>query len=375
MLGDKYEWMTVKEVLNKIDSLAKGFQQMGLQKQDKVIIYAETQVDWFLSCLAISKLNATVVTLFSNLGDDGVKYGMNQTKASFIVTTEELKNKLLTHIDRYPHLKTIIYIESPKSKVNNGKNSTSPPIPENINVVKLSEVVAKGSQLPPIQLELPKGDDIALIMYTSGTTSLPKAVIITHKQVMANIKSMVVAAECNDFRIHERTLASFLPLSHIFGFVFNLYMFVSKYLLTKIQQKLFSRFKFIDGGKIGFSTPFTMLNSSPGHVTGQVGDLRLLKPNTLVVVPLVLERFQKEIYGKLNKKSSLAAPLFTYFMDYKIRWLARGFDTPILNHFLCKKIGEEFGGNLNWIGVGGAPLHTHTQAFSKAALNVRLMNG
>lgn len=95
----------------------------------------------------------------------------------------------------------------------------------------------------------------------------------------------------------------------------------------------------------------------------------------MIVVPLVLERFQKEIYAKLNKKSSLAAPLFTYFMDYKIRWLKRGFDTPIINKVICKKIKEEFGGELSWMGVGGAPLHHQIQSFTNAALDVKLLNG
>ena len=108
---------------------------------------------------------------------------------------------------------------------------------------------------------------------------------------------------------------------------------------------------------------------------GQLGDLRILKPNAMIVVPLVLERFQKEIYAKLNKRGSLAAPLFTYFMDYKTRWLARGFDTPIINKIICRKIKSEFGGDLEWIGCGGAALHPQIHSFTRAALNVDLING
>lgn len=131
----------------------------------------------------------------------------------------------------------------------------------------------------------------------------------------------------------------------------------------------------IDGSRVGFANPFTILDSSPAHVPGQTGDLKLIKPKSIIVVPLVLERIQKEIYAKLNKKSSLAAPLFTYFMDYKIRWRARGFDTPIINKLICEKIRKEFGGELEWIGCGGAALHHQIQAFTGAALNVNVMNG
>lgn len=95
----------------------------------------------------------------------------------------------------------------------------------------------------------------------------------------------------------------------------------------------------------------------------------------MIVVPLVLERFQKEIYAKLNRQSSLAAPLFTYFMDYKTRWLKRGYDTPLINKIICRKITREFGGQLEWIGCGGAALHNQIQAFTKAALNTKVING
>ena len=58
--------------------------------------------------------------------------------------------------------------------------------------------------------------------------------IITHKQLMANMKSMTVAAEDNRLDLSTRVLASFLPLAHIFGYVFNIYMFISKFLAADV---------------------------------------------------------------------------------------------------------------------------------------------
>lgn len=92
-------------------------------------------------------------------------------------------------------------------------------------------------------------------------------------------------------------------------------------------------------------------------------------------MPLILERFQKEIYAQLNRRGFLAAPLFTYFMEYKNRWIDRGFQTPILDKLVCQKIKEEFGGKISMIGVGGAALHTSIEKFSRAALNIHMTNG
>lgn len=358
-LAEQYRWLTVGEVLDRVDNIARGLHQLGVRPGDKIVLYAETQAKWLFCCLAVAKLNATLVTLYSNLGEAGVMYGMNQTKAKFVITTEELKNNLLTYSSKVPHLRNIIYFESKCPNIQAASRAMEGTVSleeSKMQVRSLGEVETIGEKITDFTFELPDPEDIALIMYTSGTTSLPKAVMISHGQLMSNMKGMTVCAEDNRFDLPTRTLASFLPLAHIFGYVFNIYMF-------------------INGAKIGFASPFTLTNSSPAHVPGQLGDLRLLKPNTMIVVPLVLERFQKEIYAKLNRQGSLAAPLFTYFLDYKTRWLARGFDTPIINKIICRKITREFGGKLEWIGCGGAALHHQIQSFTKAALNVKVING
>ena len=164
------------------------------------------------------------MTLYSNLGNSGVIYGMNQTKAKFVITTEDLKEKLLTYIDKVPEVKTIVYMRN--KTVNKKLNS---PVPDSINVKFLGEVIEDGSKTKNFTFLKPEPEDIALIMYTSGTTSLPKAVLITHNSLMSNIKGMMVGNYDNNFDPKEQLLGSFLPLGHIFGYVFNIYMFICKF--------------------------------------------------------------------------------------------------------------------------------------------------
>src|SRR5699024_10974325 len=105
---------------------------------------------------------------------------------------------------------------------------------------------------------------------------------------------------------------------------------------------------------LSLCSPMTMLNSSPSHIPGQAGDFSLSKPVFLPSVPLVLDRILKEIYRKLQAQSPIAEPLFTYLMEYKIRWTSRGFDTPIINRLVCKKINDQFGGRLTTMASGNS---------------------
>jgi len=60
-------------------------------------------------------------------------------------------------------------------------------------------------------------------------------------------------------------------------------------------------------------------------------------------------------------------------MEYKIRWTGRGFDTPLINRWVCRRINQQFGGRVRMMLVSSAPLHPHTQAMVQAALNIKLL--
>ena len=67
-LSNQFRWLTVGQVMDRMDALAKGLKYLGVQKGDKVLIYAENGIEWFYTCLALARINAVTVTLFSTLG-------------------------------------------------------------------------------------------------------------------------------------------------------------------------------------------------------------------------------------------------------------------------------------------------------------------
>lgn len=69
-LSKEFRWLSVGEMLDKSDTIARGMREMGIKKGDKVTIYAETNVEWFLCALALTRLNAITVTLFPTLGEN-----------------------------------------------------------------------------------------------------------------------------------------------------------------------------------------------------------------------------------------------------------------------------------------------------------------
>lgn len=214
-----------------MDVIAKGLHDIGVKKGDNVVIYSDTSPDWFFTSMALAKLSAVTVTLYANLGDSAVIYGINQTKAKCVITSEELKEKMLTYTDRISDIEHIIYYPRPKN---------APPlprieeiqIPEKLKITSFTELTEKGAKMAPIEFKLPDPEDLALIMYTSGTTSLPKAVMINHRMLVSSIKSITTFFDNLDVDVDNMTMASFLPLSHIYGYVFNILLFISKSIIN-----------------------------------------------------------------------------------------------------------------------------------------------
>lgn len=73
---------------------------LGLKARDKLVMYCDTKAEWMISALGCFKFNFTLVTIYTNLGEDGVIYGINQTQAHYVCSSQELLPKLLKVIDR-----------------------------------------------------------------------------------------------------------------------------------------------------------------------------------------------------------------------------------------------------------------------------------
>lgn len=346
VLGN-YNWLSYNEVLSKVESFGCGLLALGQRCKQNIVIFADTRAEWMIAAQSCFAYNFPVVTLYATLGEEAIVYGINQVEVEVVITDGHLLKKLQTVAGQLKTVKTIIYI----GDVNLSDLSQ---FPKHVKVSSMSEVERIGSRnqnlshprIPPCP------EDTAVIMYTSGSTGLPKGVMISHANLIANVAGMSdrVNNESNDVYI------GYLPLAHVFELAAELVI------LSK-------------GSSIGYSSPLTLSDQSSKIKKGSKGDANVLKPTLMSAVPAIMDRIRHNVLDKVKEQPWIRRLLFKFCYDYKLEQVKQGYDTPLINRFIFKKTRELLGGNIRCMLSGGAPLSEDTQYFMNVCMCCPVIQG
>ncbi|XP_072126990.1 long-chain-fatty-acid--CoA ligase 4 isoform X1 [Mobula birostris] len=335
ILGE-YKWLTYEEVSHHVDAFGSGLAALGLKAKDMIGIFCETRAEWMIAAQACFKYNFPLVTIYATLGEDAVAYGLNESDVTHLITSAELlDSKLKNVLPKIQNLKHIIYVDK--------KTISTSGYPETLQIHSMTSVEELGAKPEILDTtpSQPAPSDLAVVMYTSGSTGRPKGVMMLHSNLIAGM-----TGQCQ--RIPELgpkdTYIGYLPLAHVLE------------LTAEISCVAY-------GCRIGYSSPQTLSDQSTRIKKGSKGDCTVLKPTLMAAVPEIMDRIYKNLMSKVQEMNYLQRTMFKLCYDYKLEQIKRGYDAPLCNLLLFKKVKALLGGNVRMMLSGGAPLSPQTQRF------------
>ncbi|KRT78590.1 AMP-binding protein [Oryctes borbonicus] len=341
----EYMWKTYAEVNELATNFGKGIRELGNLPRENIVIFAETRAEWMIAAHGLFKQNIPVVTLYATLGDEAIAHGINETEVTTVITSYDLMPKFKSILKHTPLVKTLIYMEDQLKELNSNEYD------RDVKILKFTDVLARGAACK-IPNSLPSPSDTAIIMYTSGSTGVPKGVILLHSNLIATMKAFVDSTEIFD----DDILIGFLPLAHVFELLVESVCLVS-------------------GIAIGYSSALTMIDTSSKIKKGTKGDASVLHPTCMTSVPLILDRISKGIQEKVSKGTMLQKILFNFAYEYKVNWVRRGYSTPLIDKVIFGKVRNMLGGKVRLILTGGAPLSPDTHEQTSICLCASVIQG
>ncbi|TMS38771.1 hypothetical protein L596_005420 [Steinernema carpocapsae] len=334
MLGE-YSWRTYVDIDETISQVCTGLKRFGMQRGNNIVIFAETRAEWLISAIACFKYGCPLVTVYATLGEDAVAYAIKESKAKMVFTSAVLISKVAKAIaDSSIH--SVVYFSNPDPISKDDIQSTY--TDEKRQYMSFDEM-CRASEGKEETMDCVRPGDLAVIMYTSGTTGNPKGVMLSHANVMAGLAgaSAVIPVTNAD------TVIGYLPLAHI----------------LEICAEIVCLAK---GCRIGYSSPQTLHNRAPKIAHKSNGDCVVLKPTLMACVPAVMDRIFKAVTEEVNQKSPFFREIFRICYERKRTRYEDGYESLLLNKIFAP-IKAMLGGELRIVLSGGAPLNAETQRF------------
>ncbi|KUJ10358.1 acetyl-CoA synthetase-like protein [Mollisia scopiformis] len=343
-----YEYLSFHDYEKLILQVGAGYRKLGMNKEDRVHIFAATSAHWLATAHAAVSQSMPIVTAYDTLGEEGLKHSLVATKAKAIFLDPHLLPTLINPLKEATEIKYVIWNSQNEVKQENIDKLKK--AHDRLTIMSFEELRKLGEDNPVDAVE-PGPDDLCCIMYTSGSTGPPKGVPLKHKAVVGAIAGVSVIVE--PYLGPGDGLLTYLPLAHILEFVFEnacLYW----------------------GGTMGYGNPKTLSDTS---VKNCKGDIREFRPTVLVGVPAVWESVKKGIVAKVNSGSAIVKNMFWGAMWAKENMLHWGLPgVGILDAVVFKKVKEATGGRLRICMNGGGPIARDTQKFISMAITP-MING
>ena len=336
--------LTWSETADRVRRLARGLGALGIRAGDRVALIAENRPEWAIADLAIMAAGAITVPAYTTYTTEDYRHVLaNSGAKALILSSNALAQRVLPAADQLSYLETIVSLEPLKTQTG-------------ADVYLWDDVMERGAAAEDRVDATVAGlgpDDIACLIYTSGTGGVPKAVMQSHRNVMQNGKGARKLLD-DDFGLGEEVFLSFLPLTHAYEHSAGLW------------------FPIMLGAQIYYAGgPETLATEMPE-----------VRPTIMTAVPRLFEMLHKRILQAAERSGGMKTRLFRLALELgakrytdprSLTLKERALDL-LVDRLVRHKVRRRFGGRMKAFVSGGAPLNQEVGLFF-LSLGINLLQG
>lgn len=309
-----------KDVARKIEKLHLLFEHSGIRKGDKIALCSRNTSNWGIAFLATLSYGAVVVPILNEFKPDNVHHIVNHSEARILfagdVVWENLDESAMPNLDGVIRMEDYSLRHANKKELQQART-------------RLNELFGKKypERFRPedVHYEYDKPEQLALINYTSGTTSSSKGVMLPYRSLWANLQFAIDTLGHNP----GEQIVCMLPMAHMYGLAFEfIYQFVN-----------------------GTNIHFLSRTPSPKIIADAFA---AVKPDLIITVPLVIEKIIKKKVFPTIEKPHMKILMNIPIINDKIRETIR------------EKVIEAFGGKFKELIIGGAALNKEVETFLRS---------
>ncbi len=332
----KWRPYTISETIAIVDAISLFLLNAGIKKNDKIALASRNCPEWNFIDWAIQQVGAVPVPLYPTISQEDYIYDLNHSEARMLfVFGNDIYHKLHPIKDELQFIEQVISIRPTEG------------------LTSLQEVIRIGNEKGDrTLLETAKSavskDDVASIIYTSGTMGTPKGVMLTHHNMSSNIMNLDVLFPAD----HNTVLFSYLPLSHIF------------------EHEVVLAFM-----NLGASVHYT---ESMGSIVNDIGEVQ---PTIFDSIPRLVEKFHDRMLLTGSKMKGFKKNIFFWAINLGYRYdechqnsFFYELKRKVADKLVYRKLRAIFGGNVQFIIVGGAAIQPRLAKLF-TAMGIPVMEG
>ena len=324
----KWRKYSTDNCIETVNNFSLGLLKLGIKNEDKVALISANRIEWSLVDIGTLQVGAIIVPLYPNMSEDNYQFIFKDAGVKIVfVANKELYDKVNRVKKKIDHPIEIYTFD----KVDGAKNWS-----------EISGSIDKSltEKLSSIKQSINE-DDLATIIYTSGTTGTPKGVMLSHKNILSNVKSLTEILPISN----KHKVISFLPLCHIF-------------------ERTASYYYLANGSAVHFV-------DSTDKIAEYLQDV---KPNFFTTVPRVLEKVYDKIMAKGRELPGAKKAIFGWALNLANRYHPLGNNNlfydirlAIARKLVFSKWQEALGGEVIGIMSGAASLQPRLGRIFNAA--------